>query len=91
MVVKRERMKIVVASIGSVFNRFPEHRFAVERLLKVNDSFKALCDEYEDCTAALEYWRESVGAEAPGLRDEYAVLCRELEEELLGHLGNSAR
>jgi hypothetical protein len=88
---ERERMKIGVTSMGCVLNRFPEYRLAVQRLLKVNDSFKALCAEYEDCAAALEYWRESALAEAPGLRDEYAILCRELEEELLGYLGNSAR
>jgi hypothetical protein len=64
-------------------NRFPEHRLAVERLWEVNDSFQALCDGYEDCAAALKYWQQSEATVAPGFLDEYAVLLRELEEEIL--------
>jgi hypothetical protein len=73
-------------SIGCVLNRFPEHRPSLERLWQIDASFQSLCDEYEDCTMALEYWRESASTEAPIFREEYAVLIKQLEEEVISYL-----
>ncbi|MHC1730290.1 MAG: hypothetical protein AB9866_30545 [Syntrophobacteraceae bacterium] len=70
----------------SVEKRFPEARKVFERLFESSQSLRSLCDEYEACMVALEYWRESSLPEAPDFRNEFSSLLSELEEEILEHL-----
>ena len=83
-----KRMKIAESSIYRVIERFPEDRPSLERLWEINASFQSLCGEYEDCSAALKYWQQSVAEDARGYRDEYAALLQELEEEIVYYLEN---
>jgi hypothetical protein len=89
MTIGRERMKNSRASLRLVIERFPEHQPSLERLWEVNSSFQSLCDEYENCVAALKYWQLSAEQEARHYRDEYAALVPELEAEILYYLGES--
>ena len=72
---------------ASVVERFPENREILRRLFESNQSFQNLCDEYEVCLRAMRYWRESSFPEAYEFRNEFSSLLRELEEEILEHVG----
>ena len=88
MAIGPERMKNSSASLCHFIEQFPEHQSSLERLWDVNASFQSLCDDYQDCAAALKYWQLSAGEEAREYRDEYAALVVELEEEILCYLEN---
>ena len=91
MTIGRERMKNSRASLRLVIERFPERQPSLERLWEVNPSFQSLCDEYENCVAALKYWQLSAGEEERDYRGEYAALVPELEAEILEYLECSAK
>jgi hypothetical protein len=65
-----------------VLKRFPEEKASLQRLFLDSSSFQSLCDDYRDCLAALQYWRNSTLGEAPGLARAYAELLEELEREV---------
>jgi hypothetical protein len=69
--------------LATVVKRFPEQREALHRLFMSNLLFQSLCEEYEDCLAALRYWRESNSSEALRLQKEFSSLLSDLEEEIL--------
>jgi hypothetical protein len=81
-------MENATASLPWAVNRFPRYRGCLEEL-RENASFQSLCTEYEDCAVALDHWQRAAGVEAQRLREEYAVLLRELEEEILGYLAKT--
>jgi hypothetical protein len=72
---------------ASVVERFPEKGAVLRRIFESNQSFRSLCEEYEECLIALRYWRESSLTEAPDFRNEFSSLLSELEDEILEHLG----
>ena len=45
--------------------------------------FFALCEDYDTCVNALQYWANSKGPEAEIRVNEYRVIARELEEEVV--------
>ena len=44
--------------------------------------FHSMCEDYEDCVNALNYWTESNEPKAKSRVDEYQILIRELQEEI---------
>jgi hypothetical protein len=69
-----------------VLKRFPEERASLQRLFLESSSFQPLCDDYRDCLAALQYWKNSTSGEAPGLARAYADLLQEMEQEVHRYL-----
>lgn len=51
-----------------------------------SESFVSLCDDYEECRAALDGCPGSIGEAASGNREEWAMLLNDLEEEILEYL-----
>ena len=45
--------------------------------------FFALCEDYDTCVDALQYWINSKEPEAEIRVNEYRVIARELEEEVV--------
>ena len=76
-------MSIIQTGLFAIVERFPRHKAVVRRLFKENDSFRTLCEDYWRCAAALRHWNQSVAEEAVARRQEYAVLLRDLEAEIL--------
>lgn len=91
MKIRREGLKRLRTSFCHVLARFPEHRSSLEKLWEDNAYFQSLCEEYDDCVAALNYWQLSDGEEAGEYRDEYAALVLELEAEILEYLEDSEK
>lgn len=61
---------------------FPGQDTTVERALRDVESFRALCEDYRECSAALDRWEQRKGAEAAQRREEYTQLLAELDEEI---------
>jgi hypothetical protein len=66
-----------------VIQRFPEHELAIERLVRKNEDFRSMCEDYAVGIEALEHWERATdpkrGARIAELRESLA----ELEEEML--------
>jgi len=52
-----------------------------------SQSFQTLCDDYQKCTEAVEYWRRSGQAQALERSREYEELKQGLEEEIKERIG----
>jgi len=76
--------------LSLIMDRFPEERQALRRLFQESLSFQSLCNDYQECLAALQDWQHSTSEEAPAWRDEYANLLLELEQEVRQYLENQA-
>ena len=69
-----------------VMERFPEHGETLARLYRKSESFLSLCDDYEECRAALDSCSRSIREAAAGYQKEWAMLLHDLEEEILEYL-----
>ena len=54
----------------------------IERAFGENPSFRGLCEDYQDCAAALDRWDRLGGADARSQRREYAELLEGLGQEI---------
>lgn len=68
--------------------RFPEYKDKIPSLLRENEPFNVMCDDYRICALALKYWTQSNTKEAHNRIKEYKELLENLEEEILDHLNS---
>jgi hypothetical protein len=74
------------AALAPVLERFPEGAARIRDLFQHNPSFQSLCEDYRDCLAAWQYWRQADSAEAPALCQSYTEVRHELEQEVRQYL-----
>ena len=74
------------AALASVLEKFPEAAARIRELFQQSPSFQSLCEDYRDCLAAWQYWRQAASEEAPALCQSYAELLQELEQEVRQYL-----
>ncbi len=74
------------AALATVLGKFPEAAAKIRPFFRQSPAFQSLCEDYRDCHAAWEYWRQAPSEEAPALCQSYAELLRELEEEVRQYL-----
>jgi hypothetical protein len=84
------RAESAEAGLSLLINRLPEESQALRRLFQGSLSFQSLCNDYQECLAALQNWQQSTSEEAPAWCDEYANLLLELEQEVRQYLENQA-
>lgn len=68
--------------IRHVLERFPDESHRLSLLMAGNAEFLALCEDYDTCVNALQYWCASKEPDARDRVAEYRTLVRELEEEI---------
>ena len=76
-------MSIIESGLFFVFERFPDRKATVKALYRESEDFQSLCEDYRQCALALRYWSRSPEDYAPSRRQEYTILLRELEEEIV--------
>lgn len=76
-------MAVIESNLFYVVKRFPDRKGSILRFFKENENFQIICDDYRQCSKALERWNQSASEEAAGNRKEYADLLQELELEIL--------
>ena len=74
------------AALASVLEKFPEASARIRELFQQSSSFQSLCEDYRDCLAACQYWRQAASEDAPALYQSYAELLQELEQEVRQYL-----
>lgn len=62
--------------------RFPDKSHIIDLLILEDAEFLALCEDYDTCVYALQYWAKSKASEAETRVNEYRTLIEELEEEI---------
>jgi hypothetical protein len=68
--------------LAPVLEKFPEACAKIRQLFQENSSFQSLCEDYRDCLAAWQHWRQATSEEAPALCQSYAELLQELDQEV---------
>ena len=61
-------------------------RARIRELFLQSPSFQSLCEDYRDCLAAWQYWRQAASEDAPALCQSYAELLQELDQEVRQYL-----
>jgi hypothetical protein len=79
-------MAVIQKDIFSLYERFPDQKEALRSLHEKSDTFKTLCDDRQKCCEAIRYWERKEGGVALQRRQEYEMLVRDLEEEILEFL-----
>jgi hypothetical protein len=74
-----------------VTKRFPEHELAIERLVRTNESFRSICDDYTVGVEALRRWERSPDPKRTVRIAELRESLAELEKEMLEVLEQQAR
>jgi hypothetical protein len=62
--------------------RFPDKKQNIDLLMAEDPEFLALCEDYNICVNALQYWTQSQESEAKIRVNEYRTLIREFEDEI---------
>lgn len=73
-------------ALTPILEKFPEARARIRRLFQQSPSFQSLCEDYRDCLAAWQHWRQATSEDAPALCQSYAELLQELEQEVRDYL-----
>ena len=81
-------MSVIRPSLFLIMQRFPECKDALRYMYSRDNHFKTLCNNYQICSEALHYWRESEHEVAPDRHREYLALLHEIEKDIRQHLEN---
>ena len=79
-------MTVIHPSIFHVMKRFPGQRGEIVKRFHGSESFQVLCEDYKQCSQALQFWSRVDSAESMRIESEYTELFRSLECEILQHL-----
>ena len=82
-------MAVIHPSLFFVIERFPNHKNALGKMYRTNETFQDICRNYQECSEALVYWAKSEDDNAPEREKEYAALLMELELEIARYLESS--
>ena len=76
-------MAVIESNLFYVVKRFPDRKNHILKFFKDNQNFQVICDDYRQCSKALQRWKKSESEEAAARRKEYMDLLQELELEIL--------
>ena len=66
-----------------ILEQFPEKSITIAHLMEEDQEFFTLCEDYEICVNALQYWEKSKKPEAETRVNEYRALAQELLQEII--------
>jgi hypothetical protein len=73
-----------------VIKRFPEHELAIERLVRKNEDFRSMCEDYAVGVEALGRWERATDPKRALRIAELRESLAELEAEMLEMLEQEA-
>jgi hypothetical protein len=68
--------------VGEICSSFPGRDRLIESTYRAEWTFRELCQDFQECAAAVERWREMPSAESEGRFEEYSELLTELSKEI---------
>lgn len=66
--------------------RFSSHKPLLLRLMQNDEEFLSLCQDYDSCVTALQYWTNQKIPTATQRADEYRILVKDLELEISSYI-----
>jgi hypothetical protein len=75
---------------ADIVERFPEHELVIERLARISESFRSMCDDYAPGVEALRHWERTDDPKREARIAELRDSLAELEEEILRALDAKA-
>ena len=79
-------MRVIHPGLFLVMKHFPNRKSDLRQMYRSSESFRALCQNYQKCAKAMNYWEKSKKEEAPDRLREYTALLQELELEIMDNL-----
>jgi hypothetical protein len=73
----------MVGPATHLITRFPEHELAIERLVRTNETFRAMCEDYAMGVEALRRWERATDPKRAVRIAELQDVLAELEDEML--------
>ena len=80
-------MPLIHPGLFLIMKRFPANKDKLHRLYLSSPSFQTLCDDYQQCTEALDHWVKSEHDQASARSREYQELKQSLESEVEERIG----
>ena len=76
-------------SLDVVNKYFPAFHELLESLFEKNESFRSLCDDFQICVQAVDYWCHSAQKREDAFKycEEYRALLEDLKTEIEDILG----
>ena len=81
-------MNSTVDTLSFIKSHFRGRDESIERSYWQSFSFRSLCEDYRDCFAAREHWRQQALEDSRSLELEYTDLLAELGSEISHWLRN---
>jgi hypothetical protein len=75
-------MAVIHPSLFLIMKLFPDRKNALRQMYRTSKTFQSICQNYQKCSEALNYWAESEDENASDREKEYAALLQELELEI---------
>ena len=75
-------LSVIKPGLFLIFKRFPKHKSGLQQMYHKSESFQSICNSYQKCSEAINYWSDSRLKEAPDRKREYEALLHELEREI---------
>jgi hypothetical protein len=82
-------MTVIKRCVFNILEKFPGRIDDIKRLLRENQDFQTICEDYHRCAEALHHWSQSNEKEAPIRRQEYEQLFQELMDEICLYLNEA--
>jgi hypothetical protein len=79
-------LPVIHPGLFLIMQRFPERKDALRRMYRSCESFRSICNSYQQCSEALRHWVKSEHKESPNRQREYSELMQELEQEIIQSL-----
>ena len=75
-------MSVIHPGLFLIMQEFPSYKDKLRAMYMRSQSFQTLCDDYQECTKALEHWMRSRHEKASERSREYRELKQCLECEI---------
>lgn len=82
-------MNITHLDTIAVINRFPDRKEAIKKLFQKSEYFQNMCEDYGKCRQATEYWNQPDMKNSAIRSEEYALLLKDLESEIIEYLNEN--
>ena len=75
-------MTIIKPGLFLIMRQYPAHKNRLRRMYFGSRSFQILCDDYQKCVEAQEYWAQSNADQAQDRSKEYREMMEGIKIEI---------
>jgi hypothetical protein len=75
-------MTVIKPGLFLIMRQCPSHKNMLRRMYLDSRSFQTLCDDYQKCLEAQEYWAQSTAIQAQERSNEYREMMQGIKIEI---------